>query len=184
MSKLLLLMFFPLCTIAQHVDFENMSDEQLQFTLEKELLDMEHRGATPPLIFAKFIVETDQYIQSREAYYRFVVHLNYVADKMLAMKMENGSDTASDFERSKKLKNHKTYQDYVNYRKIDKAREHWENSTQDGILKLVVANHEQFTKAEQKRFDGLIILLNRDPYFTHLNITDGKITKRIMPNIN
>lgn len=98
------------------------------------------------------------------------------------MKMQNGGDATSDFDMVKKLKNQKTCQEYVTYRKTDKAREHWENSTQDGILKLVVDDHEQFTEAEQKRYDGLIILLNRDPYFTHLNITDGKSTKMIMPN--
>lgn len=80
--------------------------------------------------------------------------------------MENGSDAASDFEMAKKLKKQKTYQDYVNQRKTDKAKEQWENNTQDGILKLVVDDLDQFTEAEQKRYDGLIILLNRDPYFT------------------
>ncbi|RXJ43777.1 hypothetical protein [Gelidibacter gilvus] len=184
MIKIVLFVLFPLGVFAQHIDYESMSDDQLQYALEKELLEMESRGATPPLIFEKFIVETDQYIMSRDAYYRFVVHLNYMADKMLAMKMQNGGDPASDLEMVKKLKNQKTYQEYVNYRKTDKAREHWENSTQDGILKLVVGDHEQFTEAEQKRYDGLIILLNRDPYFTYLNITDGKITKKIVPNTN
>lgn len=184
MAKIFLLILFPLNILAQHIDYESLSDDQLQYTLEKELLEMESRGATPPLIFEKFIMETDQYIQSREAYYRFVVHLSYLSDKMLAMKMQNGGDAASDLEMVKKLKNQKTYQEYVNYRKTDKAREHWENSTQDGILKLVVADHEQFTEAEQKRYDGLIILLNRDPYFTHLNITDGKTTKKMMPITN
>ncbi|MCK0114572.1 hypothetical protein [Gelidibacter sp. F63206] len=182
MAKFFLFILFSLNAFAQYIDYENMSDEQLQFTLQKELLDMEHRGATPPLIFEKFIMETDEYMMSREAYYRFVVHMNYVADKMLAMKMENGSDAVSDFEMAKKLKHQKTYQDYVDYRRTDKAKEHWENSTQDGILKLVVDDFGQFTKAEQKRYDGLIILLNRDPYFTHLNITDGKTTKKMMPN--
>lgn len=184
MYKFFLLILFPLNVFAQHIDYESLSDEQLQYTLEKELLEMESRGATPPLIFEKFIVETDQYIQSREAYYRFVVHLSYMTDKMLTTKMQNGSDAESDFEMVKNLKNQKSYQEYIAFRKTDKAREYWENSTQDGILKLVVADHEQFTEAEQKRYDGLIILLNRDPYFTHLNITDGKTTKTIMPNTN
>lgn len=67
MYKFFLLMLFPLGVIAQHPGYESMSDEQLQFTLEKELLDMERGGATPPLIFEKFIVETDQYMMSREA---------------------------------------------------------------------------------------------------------------------
>ena len=82
----------------------------------------------------------------------------------------------------KNLKKQKSYQEYVDHKKTNEAKEHWENSTQDGILKLVVDNHEQYTEAEQKRYDGLIILLNRDSYFTHLNITDGHVTKVILPN--
>ena len=113
MIKIVLFVLFPLGVFAQHIDYESMSDDQLQYALEKELLELESRGATPPLIFEKFIMETDEYIMSREADYRFVVHMNYVADKMLAMKMQCGGDAASHLEMVKKMKNQKTYQEYV-----------------------------------------------------------------------
>lgn len=85
---------------------------------------------------------------------------------------------------AKKFKSQRTYQDYVNRKRTDAAIEVWENSTHDGILKLVVHSHEQYTEDEQKRYDGLIILLNTDPYFTHLKITDGQTSKVMMPNNN
>jgi hypothetical protein len=177
MIKVFLFVLFPFFAFAQHIDYESLSDEKLQAVLQKELQDMEARGATPDLIMDKFVVELEVYIQSREAYYRFVVHMAYMADKLLEVKMQNRTETPSDFELAKKLKSQRTYQDYVNRKKTDAAKETWENSTHDGILKLVVDHHEQYTEAEQKRYDGLIILLNKDPYFSHLNITDGQTSK-------
>ncbi|MGC1632261.1 MAG: hypothetical protein WA749_09150, partial [Gelidibacter sp.] len=97
------------------------------------------------------------------------------------------TDKPSDFEMVEKfkiLRKQKSYQDYVNHKRTDEAKEKWENSTQDGILKLVVDNHDQYTEAEQKRYDGLIILLNRDSYFTSFHITDGHTIKVILPHVN
>jgi bla regulator protein BlaR1 len=182
MIKVVLFVLFPFFAFAQHVDYEGLSDEKLQVVLQKELQNMEAQGATPDLIMDKFVVDLDAYIQSREAYYRFVVHMAYIADKLLELKMQNGTDTSADFELTKKFKSKRTYQDYVNHKKTDAAKEAYENSTHDGILKLVVDDHEQYTEDEQKRYDGVIILLNKDPYFTHLNITDGQTSKIIMPN--
>ena len=184
MIKCLLCLLFPLSVFSQYVDYKSLSDEQLQVLFQKELLDMEVRGATPDLIFDKFVIEKDVYLQSREAYYRFLVHTEYLFDKILARKMENGTDQPSDFEKIKKFKQrkkHQDYQEYLAYKKTDKAKEAWENNTQDGILKLVVEDHQHYTDAEQKRYDGLIILLNRDPYFSTLHITDGKTTDVILP---
>ena len=185
MIKIVLLILFPICVFSQQIDYKSLSDQQLQEVLQKELKDMEARGATVYLIMDKFVVDRDAYMVSRESYFRFLVHTDYMLDKFLSTKMQDGTDKPSDFEMVEKFKNlkkQKSYQEYVDHKKTNEAKEHWENSTQDGILKLVVDNHEQYTEAEQKRYDGLIILLNRDSYFTHLNITDGHVTKVILPN--
>lgn len=50
----------------------------------------------PFMIFEKFVVERDVYIQSREAYYRFVVHMGYLTEKMLEMKLKSGTDQSND----------------------------------------------------------------------------------------
>lgn len=184
MIKTILVILFPLCVFAQDINYKSMSDEELQVVLQMELQDMEAKGATPDLIFQKFVIETNKYIMSREAYYRFGVHAEYMVDKLLAMKMENDTEKAGDFEMIKKIKKRKSYQDYLDDKKSDQAKENWENSTQDGILKLVVDNHKQYNAAEQKRYDGLIILLNRDTYFTKLEITDGQTVKEILPQTN
>lgn len=97
MIKVVLFALFPLFTIAQQVDYESLSDEKLQTVLQKELQNMEAQGATPDLIMDKFVVELDAYIQSREAYYRFVVHMAFMADKLMEVKMQNGTDTSADF---------------------------------------------------------------------------------------
>lgn len=187
MIKIVLFILFPICVFSQQMDYESLSDQQLEEVFQKELRDMEARGAPPDLIMKKFVVDLDMYLVSRETYFRFLVHTDYMLDKFLSTKMQDGTDKPSDFEMAEKFKNlkkQKSYKDYVDHKKTDEAKEQWENSTQDGILKLVVDNHEQYTEAEQKRYDGLIILLNRDPYFTSLKITDGQTIKLILPNAN
>lgn len=184
MFKIFLFILFPLFAFSQHIDYETMSDQQLQEQLKKELVNMQARGATPDLIFEKFVIERNAYRMSREAYFRILVHTDYLVDDMLTMKMEKGTDTPSDFEMVKKFKEgkkQKSYQDYVDHTKTDQAIEQWENNTYDGILKLVVDNHEQYSEAEQKRYEGLIILLDRDSYFSRFEITDGKTIKVIFP---
>lgn len=43
-------------------------------------------------------------------------------------------------------------------------------------------NHEHYNEAEQKRYDGLKILLSKDPYFTSFLITDGERIMMILPD--
>lgn len=183
MYKVILLVCFPLFAVSQTVNYDFLSDQQLQEVLKKELNKMESQGATPDIIFKKFVVDTDAYIQSRENFYRLSVYTNYAVKTMLSQKIEDGTDTPSDVEmvhKYKKIKKEKTYKAYLEHKKTDEAKEQWENSTQNGILKLIVANHEQYTEAEQKKYDGLVILLDRNPYFSHLLITDGTASKTVM----
>lgn len=184
MMKVFLCIFFLLFAFAQHIDYESLSDEQLQTVFQKEFLDMEVRGATPDLIFEKFVVERDKYLVSREVYYRFVVHMAYMGDQLLSRKLENGTDEPSDFEMVKELKDPKSYQEYLDYKRTEAAIEQWENSTHDGTLKLVDDNHNHYNKDEQKRYDGLIVPVNRDSYFSSFSITDGQSDKVILPHTN
>lgn len=184
MIRIILVILFPLCVFAQVIDYKSLSDQELQIVLQKELQDMEAKGATPDLIFQKFVTETNVYLMSREAYYRFGVHAEYMMDKLLTMKIENDTDKLSDFEWLKNVKKRKSYQNYLDDKKTDEAKEYWGNSTQDGVLKLVVDSHKQYNAAEQKRYDGLIILLNRDAYFTKLEITDRQTIEEILPHAN
>lgn len=187
MTKLFLFVLLPIYAFTQHVNYESLSDDQLQDLLKKELYDMESRGATADLILDKFVAKDNAYLLSRESYFRVLVHTEYMFDKLLATKMQNGTDEPSDFDMNKEFKKRlkqKTYQGYMDHKKTDAAKEQWENSTEDGILKLVVDTHEQYSEAEQKRYDGLIILLNRDPYFTRFQITDGQTNKVILPHTN
>lgn len=97
---------------------------------------MESRGATTDLIMDKFVVDLDKYLVSKESYFRFLVHTDYMLDKILETKMADGIDKADDFEmveKFRKFKKQKRYQDYFNQKKTDAAEEQWENSTQDGV---------------------------------------------------
>ena len=179
-----LIIFILLITSAhsQEIDYERLSDDELVKVLEKQQNDMIAKGATPNDMFDYFVVGNDDYIQSRLDYYKFLVHTKYVADMFIQMKTKEGTLEDNDLEIAKNIKNKKqTYAEYLEQKKTREAKERWENSTQNGILKLVVTNLETFSEEEQKRYNGLILLLNRDEYFTAFKITDGKTSKIILP---
>lgn len=183
MLKLLIICIFLFTSAhSQEIDYESLSDDELVKVLEKQQNNMIAKGATPSDMFDYFVVGNDDYIQSRLDYYKFLVHTKYVADMFIQMKIKAGTLEDNDLEIAKNIKNkNQTYADYLERKKTRDAKERWENSTQDGVLKLVVTNLEAFTEEEQKRYDGLILLLNRDEYFTAFKITDGKTSNIILP---
>lgn len=182
LKHLIISIFLITSAHSQEMDYESLSDDELVKVLEKQQKDMIAKGATPNDMFNYFVVANDDYIQSRLDYYKFLVHTKYVADMFVQMKTKEGTLEDDDLEMAKSLKNKdKTYAEYLEYKKTEEAKEIWENSTQDGILKLVVSNLDAFTDEEQKRYDGLVVLLNKDYYFSEFKITDGKKSKIILP---
>lgn len=176
---LLVVLFISISGLAQP-DYDELSDKDLQLKLSKELALLEANGADYKIIFDTFLVETDKYILSRVAYYRFDVFTKNISERYLDIKMKQGTLENNDVDTAEKIiKRNKTYQEYLDYKKTDEAKETWENSTHDGILKLVVNDIERLTEAEQKRYDGLVLLLNKDEYFKSFVITDGVNYKTI-----
>lgn len=184
MLKLLIICIFLFTSAhSQEIDYESLSDDELVKVLEKQQNNMIAKGATPSDMFDYFVVGNDDYIQSRLDYYKFMVHTKYIANMFIQMKTKSGTLEDNDLEIAKSIKNKKqTYADYLELKKTDEAKATWEGSIQDGVLKLVVDDINAYTTEEQKRYDGLILLLNKDTYFTAFKITDGKESKMIYPD--
>lgn len=180
----LLIVFF--CSFVGYSQTENvnLSDKALQNKLYKELTIMQKNGASADTIFEKFMIETDRYILSREAYYRLVVFTRNISELMIDKKMKEGNLKDSDLEMAdginKKMQN---YSAYLENKKTEKAKETWENNVSDGILKLVVADINKLDEEEQKRYDDTLALLNRDDYFKSFVITDGIEYKTILKTL-
>lgn len=181
-KHLIICIFLFTSAHSQEIDYESLSDDELVKVLERQQKDMISKGATPIDMMEYFVVGNKDYIHSRLDYYKFQVHKNYVADMFVQMKTKEGTLEDNDLEMAKKLKKkEQTYADYLEYKKTDEAKAIWENATQDGVLKLVVDNLDSLSDEEQKRYEGLVILLNKDYYFSEFKITDGKTSKIIYP---
>ncbi|MGJ8591912.1 MAG: M56 family metallopeptidase [Aquaticitalea sp.] len=154
---------------------QNLTDEQLQKKLYDEIMYMEKNGAGFSEIHKIVMPVDSKYISSRTEYYRFMAYADYIFEKGIDRKLKEGSLEAEEIEEVEKMKeNRKTYQDYLEWKKTDKAKDTWESGSRDGVLRLVVDDMNNLSEIEKKRKQQKIDLINRGNFFHSLLITDGK----------
>jgi bla regulator protein BlaR1 len=163
---------------------QELTEEELVKTYYKEMETMKKNGVNVIEIsdysgFGKGYLE--KFIVSREEYLKSKAFMKFMADAMIERKYSNGTISDQDFETAENMQLYwnQSYEQYKNWKKTDRAKEHWELDTKDGVLKLFVADLAHKTKAEEKRFDDLLKQLERDDYFKKLVITDGKSTLEV-----
>ncbi|MCL8007197.1 M56 family metallopeptidase [Gelidibacter japonicus] len=116
-----------------------------------------------------------QYIQSKQDLAKRQAYMKYVIMDMMAKKEKEGDLTEIDKENyEKRMKAYDTYEDYLEFKKTEKAIESWENGGRDGELRLVVNDIGKLTEAEEKRKTEKLALIKKDDFYYKLNITDGK----------
>lgn len=121
----------------------------------------------------------DKYILSKDELARKDALLKLAIDNIISKKKEEGTLTEDDLVKYEKMLKYKTYEDYLNYKNTEEAKQSWENKSSDGILRLVVGDANNLTEAEKKRKEDKMALLKRDDYFHTLITTDGYITTRL-----
>jgi len=161
---------------------QEVTDEELKAQLLKELLNMKESGASFSEIFEFVMPDRLKYISSRKEYLRFMVYSEYLSIQGLERKSEKGTLTQNDIDKAEAMNSHfdKTYKEYREWKQTDEAKELWELSTQDGILKVVVKELGNNTAEEQKRFDDLSIQLENDDFFTKLVICEVDSASRFI----
>ncbi len=160
---------------------QELTDEELLEIYYNEILKMEEEGDGFMEISDYVGISEkniNRYIEPREDYLKFKAFLRYIADKSIKRKSEQGELTDYDEEMRKKISEgpHKSYADYLEWKKTDEAKERWMSIGRDNALRLVVEDMANKTKEETKRFDDLISLLETDKNFKKLIVTDGKDT--------
>tara|TARA_Y100000588_G_scaffold238615_1_gene252329 strand:+ start:4973 stop:6643 length:1671 start_codon:yes stop_codon:yes gene_type:complete len=160
---------------------QELTDEELLEIYYNEILKMEEEGGDFMEISDYVGISEkniNRYIEPREDYLKFKAFLRYIADKSIKRKSEQGELTDYDEEMRKKITEgpHKSYADYVEWKKTDEAKERWMSSTRGNTLRLVVNDMANKTQEEQKRFDDLMKQLETDSYYKKLIVTDGKTT--------
>ena len=169
-----LLMLAYSSSYAQDIKVSNettqvMSDNELKEKLKKELSELKEKTENKFNALQQFHKKTDKYLATREEYYRTQISFQ----EMLGLT----NDIPDSDRRSLKELKHKldrTYDEYLEWKKTNEAKEIWENNTHDGILRLLVDDFKNLTEEEKKRQENFIQLMVKDDSFHALIITDGK----------
>lgn len=160
---------------------QELTDEELLEIYYNEIVKMEEEKVDF-LEISNYVgiseKNINRYIESREEYLKFKAFLRYISDKSIKRKSEQGELTDYDEEMRKKITEgpHKSYADYVEWKKTDEAKERWMSIDRDNALRLFVEDMANKTKKEQQRFDDLMKQLETDSYYKKLIVTDGKTT--------
>jgi bla regulator protein blaR1 len=142
-------------------DNQEVSDEALITKLTQEYDDMKASGVDFKTISDAFLIKSENYFNTKEEYYRMQVFLK---------KLSKESKKAPP---SSLPTLNRTYDEYLKWKKNNKAKEIWENDTNDGVLKLVVDDIKSLTAEEEKRKNDKIDLIKRDYFFHALLVSDG-----------
>lgn len=141
-----------------------LSDEELMFKLKQEYDEIKNSDKNLYQRHLKFIMKSDDYILSKEAFYRQNIFFEELSKQYV--KKNSG----------KEIYKPKTYSEYLEWKKTDEAKEQWENNTYDGVLKLVVDDMNNLTPKEKEKREKKMKLLFNDDHYTKLIQTDGKTT--------
>ena len=162
-------------TIEETIQTEdsNLSDKELREKYYNLIQEMVKNGEAFMKIFDFGIGDKEQYILSKSDYYKQNAYFEYITNASLERKVENDEDISQeDIKHSESMKKmfSRTYDEYVAWKHTDEAKEIWENSSRDGVLRLLVNDFKNWTDEEKEKMDQKLALIERDDYFTKLLI--------------
>ncbi len=154
---------------------QELNDNQLENKLYKKLILMNENEVDFFEIAEKHMPNSNKYILSRDDFFKFKVYIKFIGEQFVESKREEGTLTGKDTKMFEKISNkHKTYAEYLEWKKTDKAKRSWESNIKDDVLRLVVDDLANFTDEEQRRYDKKMKMIIEDDYFNKLLLTDGK----------
>lgn len=170
----------PTETAQDETIYEKLSDEALLQKFYEKLVELAKNTDNAFERFEEYMPKSDKYIHTRIEHAKFGAFMKYISTSSIKRKSEDGTLTQEDVERAEKLiAKHKTYQEYLEWKKTDEAKEQWENNIKDGVLRLVVNDFKNMTEAEQKKFEEKMKMIENDDYFHSLLVTDAKTSIRM-----
>lgn len=147
----------------------------MQELVDKYYNEMVSKNETLSESFENFnshVGEEDKYIESKEVVARRQAFSRYWKTRI---KAEKSNENFSEVEKlMDPIKGFKTYDEYLNYKKTDKAKRNWENKAKPGEVRLVVEDMKNLTEDEKKwRREKLASLKDK---VMSLIMTDGKMS--------
>lgn len=159
-------------TLNQELTLQELVDKYYQ-----EMVDKKESMVTIMKTYKTFIGPEDKYIESVDKVARRQAFMKYWTTLINSNGEGEGKLTETEkARRDKRAKGYETYEDYLAFKKTDKAKSDWENSARNGELRLVVDDMGNLTEAEQKRKAQKMALIEKDDFYYKLQMTDGKLT--------
>ena len=153
---------------------QNDNDEIIE-KYYKQILKMEKQGATLMQVSDKYILQTNAYILSKTDYAKTRAYVKYMHDRILEKQIREGANPKG---LKGLLDKQKTYKEYLEHKKTQKAKDNWEAYTPEGVIKLMVGDLNNMTTEERRRYDDKKTYLDNDEYpFYKFLISDGLDTK-------
>lgn len=149
----------------------------------KEIVELMKTEEGKKVFFEKYMASLnfDKYINTIDEVAKFQAQVKHMYNGVIEKKHNEGTLTDQDIERYDKFLNrYKTYQDYLDYKKTDEAKELWENQAHDGVVRLVVDDLKNLTADENKRRDKKLALFINDDYYHTFVMTDGKSSTKMV----
>jgi bla regulator protein BlaR1 len=160
--------------------YQELSDEVLKQRLYDELLDLEAQEIDFTEISSLYMKpEYDNYIKSRENYYRLSVYI-----KRMLEKANNQKELNTDYNTliSKDMLNilDRTYDEYLSYKKTKEAKEKWEGQSRNGFLNLAFDDLKNMSESDKEKMNEAIETIKNDHYLHTLIMTDGITTTKMI----
>lgn len=157
---------------------QELTDEELLEIYYNEILKKNEEGVDFMILsnFAGISNKSiERYIETRESFLKLKAFTKFIMERTLERKREQAVLTDEDIERTEQIikGKHKSYVDYLEWKKTDEAKAHWESITSDGVHRLFVNDMANKTPEEQMEFDQMLKGLDSDD-FHKVVITDGK----------
>lgn len=169
----------------QSVVDQELTDEELVKKYYEAFVAMKKNGSTFFEIADAAGIKKDillKYLPSRSEFLKLKAYMQYISDAIIKNKTKNGILTQADFATADlmRMDKFKTYKEFKAFKNTKEAKQLWEKSTQDGILKLYVENFGNKTETEQKRYNALMKQLETDNNFKMLVVCDS--SSRVLIN--
>ena len=167
--------------IEENIAVQDLSDEALKKKFYDEIVQMEKNGATFMEIADYVMPKFDNYIKSREQYYKLEAYMDYIFEKNIERKSLNDELTQYDLDVVEgKRSERKTYTEYLEWKKTDEAIERWESNTRDGAIRLYLTKDKDKAEEENAKYAKALEIIENDDNFHTLYVFQGNSTVKMV----
>ena len=145
---------------------QELTDEELFNKYFNEIDELDKSGVSFDEIYKAYESNSENYIINRIEHFRSSALFKYI----FSLDKKNSHAEEKMKKKYKELMvrfgKFAPYNDYLDYKKTEKAKLSWEGNIQNGILRLVVDDIGNMTNEENRKFNKKLEFSKKDPFYT------------------